>query len=99
MKLKYFFIALISCAALFAACEKEEPASLDNISLDRTYVSIPAGGGDANLVVTARDPWSFAKVVVIGKDDNKNDVFYSHQLLIFPKTIQRYIFYLIIPPK
>ena len=75
MKLKYFFIALISCAALFAACEKEEPASLDNISLDRTYVSIPAGGGDANLVVTASDPWSFAKVVVIGKDDNKNDIY------------------------
>ena len=75
MKLKYLFIALVSSAALFAACEKEEPASLDNISLDRTYVSLPAGGGDANLVVTASEPWVFAKVVVIGQDTDKNNIY------------------------
>ena len=75
MKLKYLFIALVSSAALFAACEKEEPTTLDNISLDRTYVSIPAGGGDANLVVTSTEPWAFAKAVVIGQDNNKNNIY------------------------
>lgn len=65
MKLKYLFIALVSSAALIVACEKEEPTTLDNIQLDRSYVSIPAAGGDANLVITATEPWAFEKVVSI----------------------------------
>ena len=75
MKLKYYFIALVSSLALFAACEKEEPASLDNIQLDRSYVSIPVGGGDANLVVTAKDAWAFEKAVVVGQDADKKNIY------------------------
>ena len=75
MKLKYYFIALVSSLALFAACEKEEPTSLDNIQLDRTYVSIPVGGGEANLVVTAKDAWAFEKAVVVGQDADKNNIY------------------------
>ena len=75
MKLKYIFIALVSSLVLFTACEKEEPTSLSDISLDRTYVSIPAGGGDANVVVTSTQPWAFAKVVVVGQDTDKNNIY------------------------
>ena len=75
MKLKYIFIALVSSLALFTACEKEEPTTLSDISLDRTYVSIPAGGGDANVVVTSKLPWAFAKAVVVGQDDDKNNIY------------------------
>ena len=75
MKLKYLFIAFVSSLALFTACEQEEPASLSDISLDRTYVSIPAGGGDANIVVTSKSPWAFSKVVVVGLDTDKNNIY------------------------
>ena len=75
MKLKYYFIALVSSLTVFAACEKEEPIQLDNITLDRTYVSIPAGGGEANVVVTAKETWAFEKVVVIGQDADKNNIY------------------------
>ena len=75
MKLKYIFIALVSSLALFTACEKEEPTSLSDISLDRTYVSIPAGGGDANVVVTSTQPWAFVKAVVVGQDADKKDIY------------------------
>lgn len=75
MKLKYIFIALVSSLVLFTACEKEEPTSLSDISLDRTYVSIPAGGGDVNVVVTSTQPWAFAKVVVVGQDTDKNNIY------------------------
>ena len=75
MKLKYLFIAFVSSLALFTACEQEEPASLSDISLDRTYVSIPAGGGDANIVVTSKSPWAFSKVVVVGQDTDKNNIY------------------------
>ena len=75
MKLKYLFIALLSSAFFFAACEKPEPTSLDNIQLNQSYVSIPAGGGDASIVVTATEAWSFAKIVVIGQTDDKKDIY------------------------
>ena len=75
MKLKYIFIALVSSLVLFTACEKEEPTSLSDISLDRTYVSIPAGGGDANIVVTSKLAWAFAKCVNIGKDTDNNPIY------------------------
>lgn len=75
MKLRYIFIALVSSLALFTACEKEEPTSLSDISLDRTYVSIPAGGGEANVVVTSTQPWAFVKAVVVGQDTDKKNIY------------------------
>ena len=75
MKLKYLFIALASSLCLFASCEKEEATSLDSIKLDKTYLSIPAGGGSATLTIDAKEAWSFAKDIVLGKDDNKNNIY------------------------
>ena len=75
MKLKYLFIALASSLCLFASCEKEEATSLDSIKLDKTYLSIPAGGGNATLTIDAKEAWSFAEDIVLGKDDNKNNIY------------------------
>ena len=47
MKLRNIFFAIVSALLVFAGCVKEEPTSLAEISLDKTYISIPAAGGDA----------------------------------------------------
>lgn len=75
MKLKYLFIALVSSAAVFAGCEKEVPASLDNISLSKTYLSISPAGGTAEVVVNATEAWVFEKFIEIGKDDDKKPIY------------------------
>ena len=57
MKLRNIFFAIVSGLLLFTGCQIEEPSSLENISLDKTYLSIPAAGGDAVVTVTATDSW------------------------------------------
>lgn len=74
MKLNRLFIALAAGLFAFVACEKEGATSLDSIQLDKTYLSIPAEGGDATLTINAKEAWAFAKDVVIGKDDDKKDI-------------------------
>ena len=69
MKLKNLFIALASFVFVFAACEKEDATSLESIQLDKTYLSIPASGGDAVLNIKASQPWSLAKDILIDKDN------------------------------
>lgn len=69
MKLKNIFIALASSLCVLAACEKEEATSLESIQLDKTYLSIPASGGDAVLTVKANEAWAFAKDILIDKDN------------------------------
>ena len=75
MKLRYLFIALASSLFMFAACEKEEATSLDIIKLDKTYLSIPAGGGQATLSIDAKASWSFANDIVLGTDSNKEKIY------------------------
>lgn len=75
MKLNKLFIALAAGLFAFAACEKEAATSLDSIQLDKTYLSISAEGGDAVLTINAKEAWAFAKDVVIGKDDDKKDIY------------------------
>ncbi|MBQ7575498.1 MAG: BACON domain-containing protein [Bacteroidales bacterium] len=72
MKLRNIFFAIVSGLLLFTGCQIEEPSSLENISLDKTYLSIPAAGGDAVVTVTATDSWVLNKSVVTGtyKDEN-----------------------------
>lgn len=67
MKLKNLFIALASFVFVFAACEKEGATSLESIQLDKTYLSIPATGGDAVLNIKASQPWSLAKDILLDK--------------------------------
>ncbi|MBO4572125.1 MAG: hypothetical protein J5699_09390 [Bacteroidales bacterium] len=61
MKLRNIFFAIVSALLVFAGCVKEEPTSLAEISLDKTYISIPAAGGDAVMTVTATENWNFIK--------------------------------------
>ncbi len=75
MKLKYLFIALASSLFMFAACEKEEATSLDSIKLDKTYLSIPAGGGQATLTIDAKAAWSFANDISLGKDSESKTIY------------------------
>ena len=74
MKLRNIFAALACSLFVFSACTQEDPVSLDSIQLDKTYLSIPAGGGSATLKITATEPWALSKNIVIGKDANKNDI-------------------------
>ncbi len=74
MKLKTIFAAIAASLFVFAACEKEGPTSLDNISLDKTYLSIPAAGGSASVIISATDAWNLAKDIEIGKDSDKNPI-------------------------
>ena len=70
MKLRYIFCALLS-ALLFTACsDDEEIGSFETIQIDQTYVSIPVGGGDATITVTANGAWQFDQVFDVGPKDN-----------------------------
>lgn len=58
MKFRYIFAIVISAVLAFASCNKMEPVgSLDNITLDKTFVTIPVDGGDASVVVNATEGW------------------------------------------
>ena len=72
MKLRNIFFAIVSALVVFAGCVKEEPASLANISLDKTYLSIPAAGGEAVMTINATENWNFIKNIVTGtyKDED-----------------------------
>ncbi len=60
MKLKYLFSVVLSSALLFAGCTQEGPTgSYDNISLSKTYVSIPEAGGSTSVTLTATEDWAF----------------------------------------
>ena len=64
MKLKYLFLALVASAFVFSGCEDEVATSLDNIQLSKTYLSIPEGGGSAELTITATEAWTFDQSAV-----------------------------------
>lgn len=58
MKFRYIFAIVISAVLAFASCNKMEPVgSLDNITLDKTFVTIPVDGGNASVVVNATEGW------------------------------------------
>ena len=69
MKLRYIIGSLLS-ALFFTACsDDKEIGSLDHFSVDQTYVSIPAAGGDVSINVTADGHWQFEKVYNVGTKD------------------------------
>lgn len=80
MKLKHIFAAALSLLMVTACNDDNTIGTLGNIELDKTYVSIPATGGDATVTVKAAGDWQFDKVfeVVTKKDDgSKETTYYS----------------------
>jgi len=63
MKLKYFFGILLS-ALLMIGCQSDDVAlgSLNNIALDKTYVTIPESGGSVTVNVSAQDSWTLSEL-------------------------------------
>ncbi len=78
MKLKHIFAAALSLLMVTACNDDNTIGTLGNIELDKTYVSIPATGGDATVTVKAAGDWQFDKVfqVITKKDDGSKDTTY-----------------------
>ena len=78
MKLKHIFAAALSLLMVTACNDDNTVGTLGNIELDKTYVSIPATGGDATVTVKAAADWQFDKVfqVITKKDDGSKDTTY-----------------------
>lgn len=79
MKLRYIITAFVSALAL-AACQTEPMVgSFADFSVDKTFVSIPLGGGSSEVNITASDSWVFTKHYDTGKkDDNKQKIYSEH---------------------
>ncbi len=74
MKLKYL-LSFVLGALLFAGCSDDNTiGTLGEISLSKTYLSIPEGGGNDTVTINAAADWAFQKSVVIGKDADKKDL-------------------------
>ena len=61
MKLRYLFSSILASALLFAGCVEESFDSFDDIKLEKTYLTIPAEGGDVTLKFTTTVDWAFAQ--------------------------------------
>lgn len=52
---------------LAVACQKEELGSLDNIKVDKSYISFTLDGGEQTVTVTANADWAFENIFEIQK--------------------------------
>ena len=79
MKLKHIFAAALSLLMVTACNDDNTIGTLGDIELDKSYVSIPAQGGDATVTVKAAGDWQFDKVfqVITKKDDGSKDTTYN----------------------
>lgn len=62
MKLKSLFISAIAAIATLVGCAVEEPAHLDNIQVDKSYVGFLAEGNTVTINVDAKANWEFTNV-------------------------------------
>lgn len=76
MNIKSILAAALGFGLLAVGCTKEQPTSLDNISLDKTYVSFKTEGESIDYVIKTSEAWAFAKNVKTGttKDENGKSV-------------------------
>ena len=75
MKLRHIF-SLALAALLAIGCSDENTVDpLGSITLDQTFVSIPADGGDASITVKASGDWAFDKIFNVGKDADGNAIY------------------------
>lgn len=59
MKFRYFLTSLVALATLFAGCGKQIiGGDLENISVSKSYISIPGEGGNAIVEVDAKEAWT-----------------------------------------
>ncbi len=66
MKLKYFIPSLFAALAMLVGCSDDNTiGTLGNITVDKSYVSIPVEGGDVVVTVNATGDWAMLKSVVI----------------------------------
>lgn len=62
MKIKYI-IGLVLAALVFAGCDDDDDiGSLDHISVDKTYITIPADGGNASVNMKTSRQWKMEGV-------------------------------------
>lgn len=74
MKLKYSLSFILGAFLMVGCSDDNTIGSLAEISLDKTYLTIPEGGGNDTVNISATGDWEFEKSVVIGKDADKKDV-------------------------
>lgn len=60
MKAKYIILSLIASLAVLVGCEKELSHYLDEVQVSSSFVSIPLGGGSANITVNATSNWDIS---------------------------------------
>ena len=69
MKLKYIFGVVLSALILTGCTDDQTLGSLESISLDKTYVSIPQAGGNATVKIYADQDWQLANVFAVTEKD------------------------------
>lgn len=74
MKLKYSLSFILGAFLMVGCSDDNTIGSLAEISLDKTYLTIPEGGGNDTVNISATGDWEFEKSVVIGKDADKKDI-------------------------
>ena len=82
MKLKYIIGVVLSALILTGCSEDQTLGSLGSISLDKTYVSIPEGGGDVTVKVTANQDWRLADVFVVSEKDADGNLSFVSQFYV-----------------
>lgn len=86
-RIKYLFMTVLA-ALMFTGCAKDDDAlaSLGEISVSQTYLSIPATGGEAKVIVKANADWKIKDVIIndkgkyqykSGTDKKTNEPIYS----------------------
>lgn len=63
MKIRFFF-GILFAALLMIGCQSDDVTigSLNNIALDKTYITIPETGGSATITVSATDSWTLSEL-------------------------------------
>ena len=63
MKLRYFIPTILAAIAMLTACsEKYEATYLGELRVSKSYISLPAEGGEATIEVNANQAWAAADV-------------------------------------
>lgn len=78
MKLKHIFTALLGLALVTACSDDNTIGTLDGISLDKSYATIPQDGGNTTVTVTANGNWQLDKVFqIITRNGDVRDTTYQ----------------------
>ena len=63
MKIRYFIPTFMAALAMLVGCsDNDDPTYLDGLKVSQSYVSLPAAGGSAQIVVNAGQAWNFTDV-------------------------------------